>query len=241
MRIIDRIVSPLGRRVDESSPMVDARLPDGSRVNIIIPPLSLIGPCISIRKFSRAAYTGDDMVRLDTMPTRLGGFPARLRAGAPEHRDLRRHLHRQDDAAQRPFQLSARGRAHRHHRGRGRAAAQQAPSGAAGGPPAQRGGQGRSQNPPTGHQRAAHASRPHRRRRSARRRGAGHAAGHEHRPRRLADHGPLQQPAGHAAPRRDHGADGGHGPAAEGGARADRLGLRPRSCTWTAWWTAPAR
>ncbi len=64
VRIIDRILSPLGRRVDESSPMVDARLPDGSRVNIIIPPLSLIGPCISIRKFTRAAYASDDLVRL---------------------------------------------------------------------------------------------------------------------------------------------------------------------------------
>jgi pilus assembly protein CpaF len=69
MRIIDRIVSPIGRRVDESSPMVDARLPDGSRVNIIIPPLSLVGPCISIRKFSRAAYTGEDLVRLGTLPS----------------------------------------------------------------------------------------------------------------------------------------------------------------------------
>ncbi|MCD6302462.1 MAG: CpaF family protein [Anaerolineae bacterium] len=67
MRIIDRIVSPLGRRVDESSPMVDARLPDGSRVNIIIPPLSLVGPCISIRKFSKQAYTGDDLVRMGTL------------------------------------------------------------------------------------------------------------------------------------------------------------------------------
>jgi pilus assembly protein CpaF len=65
VRIIDRIVSPLGRRVDESSPMVDARLPDGSRVNVIIPPLSLVGPCISIRKFSRAAYSSDDYIRLD--------------------------------------------------------------------------------------------------------------------------------------------------------------------------------
>ncbi|MGC9360559.1 MAG: CpaF family protein [Anaerolineae bacterium] len=67
MRIIDRIVSPLGRRVDESSPMVDARLPDGSRVNIIIPPLSLVGPCISIRKFSKQAYTGEDLVRMGTL------------------------------------------------------------------------------------------------------------------------------------------------------------------------------
>jgi len=53
MRIINRIVAPLGRHVDEASPMVDARLPDGSRVNVIIPPLSLAGPAISIRKFSK--------------------------------------------------------------------------------------------------------------------------------------------------------------------------------------------
>jgi pilus assembly protein CpaF len=53
MRIIDRIVAPLGRRVDESSPMVDARLPNGYRVNVIIPPLSLIGPMLTIRKFAQ--------------------------------------------------------------------------------------------------------------------------------------------------------------------------------------------
>jgi pilus assembly protein CpaF len=54
MHIAQRIASSIGRRVDESSPMLDARLPDGSRVNIIIPPLSVKGPCISIRKFSKA-------------------------------------------------------------------------------------------------------------------------------------------------------------------------------------------
>ncbi len=59
---IERIVSPLGRRIDESSPMVDARLPDGSRVNAIIPPLSLIGPSITIRKFSADPLTSDDLV-----------------------------------------------------------------------------------------------------------------------------------------------------------------------------------
>src|SRR5581483_10108194 len=57
MRIIDKIVSQVGRRIDESSPMVDARLPDGSRVNAIIPPLSLSGPTLTIRKFSRDPYT----------------------------------------------------------------------------------------------------------------------------------------------------------------------------------------
>jgi pilus assembly protein CpaF len=66
LRIIDRIVSPLGRRVDESSPMVDARLPDGSRVNVIIPPLSLVGPCISIRKFAKTALTVDDLMKAGT-------------------------------------------------------------------------------------------------------------------------------------------------------------------------------
>src|SRR6266436_4833965 len=59
MSIIDRIVSAIGRRVDESSPMVDARLADGSRVNAIIPPLSVDGPCLSIRRFGRDPLTAD--------------------------------------------------------------------------------------------------------------------------------------------------------------------------------------
>jgi len=74
MRIIDRIVSPLGRRVDESSPMVDARLPDGSRVNVIIPPLALVGPCVSIRKFARTALSDDDLVRLGTVTQEMADF-----------------------------------------------------------------------------------------------------------------------------------------------------------------------
>jgi pilus assembly protein CpaF len=63
MSAIERIVSPLGRRIDESSPMVDARLKDGSRVNAIIPPLALKGPCITIRKFSDKKLTDEDLVR----------------------------------------------------------------------------------------------------------------------------------------------------------------------------------
>ncbi|MBW7881985.1 MAG: CpaF family protein [Caldilineaceae bacterium] len=63
MRIVERIVAPLGRRVDESSPLVDARLPDGSRVNVIIPPLSLIGPCISIRKFPKHKLTPEELIK----------------------------------------------------------------------------------------------------------------------------------------------------------------------------------
>jgi pilus assembly protein CpaF len=67
MRIIDRIVAPLGRRIDESSPYVDARLADGSRVNAVIPPISLIGPTLTIRKFSRIPITLDQMVQFGTM------------------------------------------------------------------------------------------------------------------------------------------------------------------------------
>lgn len=66
-RIIDRIISPLGRRCDDSSPMVDARLPDGSRVNAIIPPLSLTGPTITIRKFSRDPLTMENLVQFGTL------------------------------------------------------------------------------------------------------------------------------------------------------------------------------
>lgn len=66
LNVIERIVSPLGRRIDESQPYVDARLRDGSRVNAIIHPLSLIGPCLTIRKFSRVPLTAEDFVRLGT-------------------------------------------------------------------------------------------------------------------------------------------------------------------------------
>jgi len=66
-RIINKMVAQVGRRVDESSPMVDARLPDGSRLNVIIPPLSLSGPLLTIRKFARKRLTLDDMARLHTL------------------------------------------------------------------------------------------------------------------------------------------------------------------------------
>src|SRR5437879_7004362 len=62
MQIIDRIVSRVGRRIDESSPMVEARLPDGSRVNAIIPPLAIDGPCMSIRRFGRDPLTAADLI-----------------------------------------------------------------------------------------------------------------------------------------------------------------------------------
>ncbi|HUG34346.1 MAG TPA: CpaF family protein [Anaerolineales bacterium] len=67
MRIIDRIVAPLGRRIDESSPYVDARLPDGSRVNAVIPPISLVGPVLTIRKFSRNPITVEQLIQFGSL------------------------------------------------------------------------------------------------------------------------------------------------------------------------------
>jgi pilus assembly protein CpaF len=73
-RIINKIVAQVGRRIDESSPLVDARLPDGSRVNAIIPPLSLSGPIVTIRKFSKKRLDLGDMIKLGTMSTETVEF-----------------------------------------------------------------------------------------------------------------------------------------------------------------------
>lgn len=72
--VIERIVSPLGRRIDESTPFVDARLLDGSRVNAIIPPVSLQGPMITIRKFSKVPYTADDIIKFGSMTNDMKQF-----------------------------------------------------------------------------------------------------------------------------------------------------------------------
>ena len=74
MKIIQRIIAPLGRRIDESSPMVDARLADGSRVNSIIPPLSLVGPVITIRKFAATPFTVEDLIRFGTATPEMFEF-----------------------------------------------------------------------------------------------------------------------------------------------------------------------
>jgi pilus assembly protein CpaF len=74
LRIIDRIVSPLGRRVDESSPMVDARLPSGYRVNATIPPLALDGPLLTIRKFATTPYTAQDLIANGTLTPSIAAF-----------------------------------------------------------------------------------------------------------------------------------------------------------------------
>jgi pilus assembly protein CpaF len=73
-RIINKIVAQIGRRIDESSPLVDARLPDGSRVNAVIPPLSLSGPLVTIRKFSKKRFDMSDLVRVATLSTETVEF-----------------------------------------------------------------------------------------------------------------------------------------------------------------------
>jgi pilus assembly protein CpaF len=71
LHVIDRIIAPLGRRLDEASPMVDARLPDGSRVNAVMPPLSLDGPVLTIRRFPAEPLSGDDLVRLGSLSVEM--------------------------------------------------------------------------------------------------------------------------------------------------------------------------
>jgi pilus assembly protein CpaF len=71
MQAIERILAPLGRRVDEASPLCDARLPDGSRVNVVIPPLSLSGPCLTVRRFRREGFSLRDLVAGGTLPSEL--------------------------------------------------------------------------------------------------------------------------------------------------------------------------
>ncbi|HLR07665.1 MAG TPA: CpaF family protein [Bacillota bacterium] len=72
--VVDRIVAPIGRRIDESSPMVDARLPDGSRVNAVIPPISLNGTLVSIRKFRKDPFQMDDMLQFNTLNDKMAAF-----------------------------------------------------------------------------------------------------------------------------------------------------------------------
>jgi pilus assembly protein CpaF len=74
--VIERILAPLGRRVDDAEPLCDARLPDGSRVNVVIPPLAIDGPMLTIRRFRRLALTGEDLVALGTWPPALRDFLA---------------------------------------------------------------------------------------------------------------------------------------------------------------------
>ena len=221
LNIIDKILRPVSRRLDDSSPMVDARLPDGSRINAVIPPLAVHGPSLTIRKFSRELLSADDLVRLGALSRSTLDFLAacvRVRAnilisgGTGTGKTTLLNL------------LSAfihPARADRHHRGPRRAADQARGLGQPRDAATQHRGQGPGVAARPGQERAAYAARPHHGRRVPRRRGLRHAAGHEHWPRRLADHRPRQLAARCPVAYREHGADG-RRPAHHRHPRADR-------------------
>jgi len=115
-QIIDRIVAPwVGRRVDETSPMVDARLADGSRVNAIIQPLALDGPAMSIRRFGSKPMQLEDLIRHGAFPHCVMDFLSAAVQARMQRPDQRRHGVGKDYAAELPFTLHFRRRARHHH------------------------------------------------------------------------------------------------------------------------------
>ena len=207
MQIIDRIVSRVGRRVDESSPMVDARLPDGSRVNAIIPPLALDGPSMSIRRFGTGPLAANQLVQLKSISAEMmevlsSAVRARISilvsggtgAGKTTFMNIlsqyipnNERLVTIEDAAE--LRLAQENIVRLETR------------------PPNIEGQGAIRQRQLLINCPAYAARPHHHRRGSRRRSVRHAAGHEYRPRRLDDHHSRQ----HAARRPvEAGVDGGH-------------------------------
>ena len=182
MRIINQIVSAVGRRVDESSPMVDARLPDGSRVNVAIRPIAVDGPLVSIRKFAERAFNMDRLVEVGAMRPAMvevlaaavagkvsaiitggtGSGKTTLLNALSQHIPNRERLITIEDAAELQLQQPHVGRLETR--------------------PPNLEGKGEVRQRDLVRECAANASRPHHRRRVPRRRGVRHAAGDEHRP-----------------------------------------------------------
>ena len=208
MNICQRIVSQVGRRVDEASPICDARLLDGSRVNVIAPPLAIDGAALTIRKFKKDKLTLDQLVRFGSISPAGARNPQDHRPRALQRHHFRRHRLGQDDAAQLPDPLHRPRRARHHLRRRGRTATAAAARGAAGDAPAQPRRRRAGHDARSGQELPAHASRAHHRRRSARTGGVRPVAGDEHRPRRLDGHAARQLAARGAEP---HGIDDHHG------------------------------
>ena len=229
-RIIDRMVHGVGRRVDESSPMVDARLADGSRINAIVPPLALHGPVLTIRKFPERAFLMEDLIKLGSLTMDAAVFLEALVRGKISMivvggtgtgkttmlnvlsnyiPDGERLITIEESA-----ELQIQGEHVRHPRD---ASVQ-----------CRRNGRGTHPRPRP--QLTPHAPRPHHRRRVSRRRDIGHASGHEHRSCRIHDDGARQYPPRASRAPRDHGHDGRRRAPAAGHPRADRHGDRlPRA------------
>ena len=223
VRIIQRIAARVGRRIDESSPMVDARLPDGSRVNATLPPVTIDGPTLSIRRFGRHRLKRTDLIQLGMFSQEIydlldavvrgrknvlisggtgSGKSTLLGALAEAIPDRERIVTIEDSAElildqEHVVRMETRPA---NIEGRGLITARDLVINA----------------PP-------HEARPDHRGRGPRRRGPGHAASDEHRARRRHDHSPCQQPARRICAAGNDGLDGGVGAAVEGDPRADRF------------------
>ncbi len=160
LRIVNKIVAAVGRRVDESQPMVDARMLDGSRFNAAIRPVGVDGPLVSIRKFSKNKLGTAQAGRVRRADPEHGRGAGGGRACAQDDDHLGRHRHRQDNHAQRAVGLHPRGRAPDHHRGCGRVAIAAAACGAHGNAAGEYRGPWRDQAARSRQERTAHASRP---------------------------------------------------------------------------------
>ena len=229
MQIIDRIISKVGRRVDETCPMVDARMLDGSRFNAIIPPLALDGACVSIRRFGANPLKLEDLLNYRAFTPEMvmlleGAIKARLNilisggTGSGKTTLLNTlssfipntdRIVTIEDAAELQLQQDHVVRLETR--------------------PANIEGKGAINATDLVQKRPAHAARANHHRRVPRLGGPGHVAGHEHRPRRLDDHAPRQQPARRPGPARNHDHDGRLRAAAEGHA----LRRSPARSTWS--------
>ena len=156
---IRRILAPLGRRADEAEPLCDARLPDSSRVNVVLPPLALDGPLLTIRRFRPRGFAPDDLVAHGTLTPPLARIPRTRRRRTLHAADLRRHRLGQDDDARGARRLRRSRGAHRDDRGRRRAAADAPARRAARGAATEPGRSRRGDDPPAGAQRPADAAR----------------------------------------------------------------------------------
>ena len=181
MQIIDRIISKVGRRVDETCPMVDARMIDGSRFNAIIPPLALDGAAVSIRRFGSNPLKLEDLLNYKAFTPEMVMPPGRRDQGATERGDFRRYRLGQDDAVEHVVELHFQRRPNRDHRGRRRTAVAAGPRGPSGNQAAEHRGQGGHRRDRSGEKRAANAARTNHHRRVSWPRNARHASGDEHR------------------------------------------------------------
>jgi pilus assembly protein CpaF len=223
LRIIDKIVSAVGRRVDESNPYVDARLKPTARVSTPWSrPIAVDGSLVSIRKFKKEKLGVDDLVSFGAFSEEMAAY---LQAAVATRLNV---IVSGGTGSGKTTTLNAlssfidnkeRDADDRGHRGTSASADPRGPDGK---PPAQRRGQGRGHAARLSEERAPDASRPHHRRRDARRGSDRHAAGHEHRPRRVDDHDPRQQRPRRLQPSGKHDRHGRHRDADQGGARPDR-------------------